>query len=119
MNPINYNGKIFKTVKNTENGEVNQETIFHYYQRDDTVWAEYSGGGVVIGHLVALVDGHGCLDMRYHHINENNEIMTGICKSTPEFWDDGRLRIFEEWEWTCKDRSKGNSVIEEIKHNNN
>jgi hypothetical protein len=52
--------------------------------------------------------------MRYHHINESNEIMTGICKSRPEVLLDGRIRIHEEWEWTCKDRSKGYSIIEEI-----
>ncbi|MNN15762.1 hypothetical protein D3C81_1288760 [compost metagenome] len=67
-----------------------------------------------MGHLIAVADEKGNLDMRYHHINENNEIMTGICSSKPELLADGRLRMHEEWEWTCKDRSKGYSIVEEI-----
>jgi hypothetical protein len=115
MRRIEYDGKVFKTIENTENGEVNQETIFHYKQINNLVWAEYSGGGIIIGHLVAVADDNGNLDMRYHHLNENNEIMTGICKSRPVVLEDGRLRMHEEWEWTCKDYSKGYSVIEEIR----
>ncbi|GEM_PF-4662172 len=29
---INYNNKIFRTIKNTENGETSSETIFEYKQ---------------------------------------------------------------------------------------
>ncbi|RCX21490.1 hypothetical protein DFP94_102243 [Fontibacillus phaseoli] len=114
INSINYNGRIFRTVNNTDNGEVNRETIFKYFQNDNTVWADYSGGGIISGHLIALVDTNGCLDMRYHHINDKNEIMTGVCKSKPEILEDGKIRMHEEWEWTCKDRSKGKSIVEEI-----
>ncbi|WP_166243021.1 n-acetylglutamate synthase [Paenibacillus turpanensis] len=114
MSTIHYDGRIFKTINNTANGEVNQQTIFRYYQKDQVVWADYSGGGIIVGHLVAVVDDEGGLDMRYHHINESLERMTGICKSKPEVLPDGRLRMHEEWEWTCKDRSKGFSVIEEV-----
>lgn len=114
LNSINYDGKIFRTTQNTSNGEVNKETIFRYYQQNNIVWSEYSGGGVLVGHLIATVDEYGNLDMRYHHINENHEIMTGKCKSKPELLPNGKLRMHEEWEWTCKDFSKGNSIIEEI-----
>ncbi|GIP53287.1 n-acetylglutamate synthase [Paenibacillus vini] len=111
---INYDGKTFRTIKNTKNGEVTQETIFHYKQEGNRVLAEYAGGGILVGHLIALVDEDGNLDMRYQHINDKNELMTGICKSRPEKQEDGRLRMHEEWEWTCKEHSKGWSIIEEI-----
>ncbi|MCR8644445.1 n-acetylglutamate synthase [Paenibacillus sp. N1-5-1-14] len=114
MNPIHYDGKIFRIAQNTENGEVNQETIFKYRQEGNRVWAEYAGGGIVVGSLVAVVDDHGKLDMRYHHINEHNELMTGKCESTPELLPSGKLRLHEEWEWTCRDCSKGSSIVEEI-----
>jgi hypothetical protein len=116
LRKINYDGKIFRTIVNTENGEVSKETIFYYHQMNCKVWAEYSGGDIVHGHLVAIADDSGNLVMSYHHINKDNEIMTGRCHSRPELLDDGRLRMHEEWEWTCKDRSKGYSVIEEIRN---
>ena len=109
-----YDRKKFVSVNNTENGEVTSETVFRYRQNERIVWAEYSGGDILLGHVVGTVNDSGIIDMRYHHINRHGELMTGICISTPEILDDGRIRLREEWQWTCKDHSKGNSIIEEI-----
>ncbi|MWC30943.1 n-acetylglutamate synthase [Paenibacillus sp. MMS18-CY102] len=111
---MNYNGRIFRTVQNTANGEVNQETIFKYFQKENRVWADYCGGGIVVGHLIAIINEVGNLEMSYHHINENNEVMTGNCLSKPEVLANGKLKMHEEWQWTCKDRSRGCSIIEEV-----
>ena len=64
--------------------------------------------------LIGLVDKNGNIDMRYHHINDKNEIMTGICKSIPEILENGKIRLLEKWQWTSGSRSKGESIIEEI-----
>ncbi|MFN3852080.1 MAG: n-acetylglutamate synthase [Spirosomataceae bacterium] len=109
-----YNNKIFASKSNSENGEVGTETRFYYFQKDNIVWAEYSGGQIVKGFLIAKVVSDNCLDMRYEHINKNGELMTGICLSTPEILPDGRIRLNEKWQWTCGDFSEGESVVEEI-----
>lgn len=111
---INYNNKKFKTQSNTANGETSADTIFHYKQVGNILNAEYSGGKIVQGHLIGLVDEFGNIDMRYHQINTNDEIMTGICLSTPEILSSGKIILHEKWEWTSGDRSKGNSVVEEM-----
>lgn len=111
---MNYDGKLFKSVQNIGKGEVNEETIFTYHQQGNIVWAEYSGGDIVKGHLIAIADAAGNLDMRYHHINKRQEVMTGKCVSRPERMENGKIRLHEKWEWTCGDRSKGRSIIEEI-----
>jgi hypothetical protein len=51
--------------------------------------------------------------MRYHHVNTNGELMTGICRSTPELLPSGKIRLHEEWQWTSGDGSKGKSIVEE------
>ncbi|WP_242985374.1 MazG nucleotide pyrophosphohydrolase domain-containing protein [Vallitalea okinawensis] len=112
---INYNNKRFKSVINTDNGEVNHQTIFKYFQKDDLVWAEYSGGGITKGYLIANVDDTGNLDMRYQHVNSNGELMTGKCFSQPKVLEDGRIQLHEKWEWTSGDHSKGESIVEEFK----
>jgi hypothetical protein len=112
---VDYDGRVFRTVVNTPNGEVSGETRFHYHQRGTLVWATYEGGGVTVGHLVATVDDEGVLDMRYHHVNAAGELMTGRCRSTPERLADGRLRLHEEWQWTSGDGSAGRSVVEEMR----
>lgn len=110
----NYNNKTFHSITNTPNGEVGSKTLFHYQQKDNIVWAEYGGGSIVKGFLVAKVLENNVLDMRYEHINILGELMTGICISTPEILSDGRVRLHEKWQWTSGDLSSGKSIIEEI-----
>ena len=111
---VNYNAKVFRSVRNFETGEVGPETVFYYHQKDDLVWAEYRGGEIAFGTLIAKCDAQGVLDMRYQHLNKNGELMTGICTSTPEMLADGRIRLHEKWQWTSGDHSEGESVIEEF-----
>lgn len=110
---INYNNKAFKPIRNTENGETSNETVFQYKQQGNILTSEYSGGKIISGHLIGLVDEKGNIDMRYHQINEKGELMTGICHSKPEILVNGKIRLHETWQWTSGDLSKGNSVIEE------
>ncbi|WP_461149694.1 n-acetylglutamate synthase [Spirosoma pulveris] len=109
-----YDNKTFRSVTNTNNGEVSSETLFHYHQQDKLVWAEYAGGSIVKGFLIAVVQPDNSLDMRYEHVNTQDELMTGRCLSTPELLPDGRIRLHEQWQWTSGDQSSGQSVIEEI-----
>ena len=90
MTAINYHGRTFRSVNNSSNGEVDPDTIFHYSQKDEIVWATYQGGAIRWGTLIAKVNDDGCLEMRYQHINIQGQIMTGICHSTPEILPDGR-----------------------------
>lgn len=110
---MNYHNRIFKVVTNSDNGDTSSETTFHYKQDGNILTSSYSGGSVVSGHLLGIVDEDGNIDMRYHHINNKGEIMTGLCKSRPEILEDGRIRLHEEWKWTGGDQSSGKSIIEE------
>ena len=115
MSRVNYNNRRFASVSNTANGEVSAATVFEYHQDGALVWANYSGGSIVYGTLIAKVDAQDCLDMRYQHLNAVGELMTGRCLSTPELLPDGRLRMHEQWQWTSGDGSAGTSVIEELR----
>ena len=110
---IEYHNKLFRPVVNTANGETSHETVFLYKQYGNILTSEYSGGRIVKGHLIGLVDEQGNIDMRYHQVNDKGELMTGICRSTPEVLPNGKIRLHESWEWTSGDRSKGQSIIEE------
>jgi hypothetical protein len=111
---INYNNRKFASVANSETGEVSSETTFHYHQKDNLVWAEYTGGEIVFGTLIAKVLENDVLEMRYQHLNQHGELMTGKCTSTPEIIENGKIRLYEKWQWTSGDFSTGESVIEEI-----
>lgn len=111
---MNYHNKVFKPIHNSENGEVSEELLFRYTQEENILTCEYSGGAIVKGHLIGKVDEHGVIDMRYHQVNNKGEINTGVCTSTPEVLENGKIRLHESWQWTSGDRSKGTSVLEEI-----
>jgi len=115
MSIIQYHDRYFRAVTNSPTGEVNVRTVFHYRQEGAVVWASYHGGQVRFGTLVARQLADGTLDMRYHHVNLAGDIMTGECQSRPELLADGRLRLHECWQWTCGDRSKGESIVEELR----
>ncbi len=111
---MNYHNKRFKPVENSTNGETSDETIFEYRQTGNILTAEYNGGQIISGHLIGLVNEQGNIEMRYHQVNVNNELMTGICYSQPEVMANGKIRLHESWQWTSGDKSSGTSILEEI-----
>jgi hypothetical protein len=112
--PISYHNRKFISASSSDNGEVSTETIFYYQQAGEVVTATYAGGDIRAGQLLARVDAHGKLDIRYQHLNQRGDLMTGTCQTTPELLPDGRLRLHETWHWTSGDFSSGQSVLEEI-----
>ncbi len=114
MFKLNYDNRVFKSVQNSETGEVSSETTFYYHQKESLIWAEYSGGEIVFGNLIAKVLDDDSLEMRYQHLNAKGELMTGKCLSKPEITPNGKIRLFEQWQWTSGDFSSGESIVEEI-----
>lgn len=51
---INYEGKKFIPEMNSENGEVDGNTIFTYHQNGNDLWAEYSSGDFSKGRSVLV-----------------------------------------------------------------
>jgi len=111
---ISYHNKTFRPIQNSENGETSPDTRFHYSQEGNIVTAIYTGGNVLKGHLIGLVNDQGIINMCYHQVNDKGVLMTGRCISTPEYLPGGKIRLHEMWQWTCGDHSKGTSVIEEV-----
>ncbi len=111
---LNYDGRVFRAVSNSENGETSNETVFKYRQTGHVLTASYAGGRIQTGHLLGVVDSEGLIELRYHQVSDRGELMTGRCTSTPELLSDGRVRLHENWQWTSGDQSSGRSVIEEV-----
>lgn len=110
---INYDGKTFIPKINTENGEVNVQTIFKYHQNGNVLWAEYFGGNIIRGNLIGSVSKQGILDFYYQHINKEGEMRIGKCHSIPKVSSNGKLELHEEWQWLNGDKSLGSSIIVE------
>lgn len=92
---VNYNNRVFKPVSNTENGETINQTTFFYKQVGNVLTAEYSGGKILKGHLIGLVDENGYIDMRYRQVNSKGLLMNEKCTSKPEILENGKIRLHE------------------------
>jgi hypothetical protein len=110
---MNYDGKTFRPIQTSKNSETSDQTVFEYKQNGHILTSKYSGGNIKEGHLIGTVSKDGIIDMRYHQVNIQNELMTGICISTPEILANGKIRLHEKWKWTSGDKSEGESIIEE------
>lgn len=51
----NLNGKKFKALSNSENGQVSNATLFHYHQKGDIIWTKYQGGEIMKGSIVGTI----------------------------------------------------------------
>lgn len=113
-NMVNYNGRTFVSVENTANGEVSSKTFFNYKQEGHIISATYSGGEIIQGTLIGLVKEDSSLEFRYNHVNRKNEIRGGTCISTPKILPDGRIMLYEKWQWLDDEATEGTSKIVEV-----
>ncbi len=106
-------GNFLFRKKNTENGEVDEDTVFAYHQKDNILWADYSGGEIIKRYLVGTVAENGELDFYYLHINEQKQVRIGVWHNIPQILDNGKIKLSEKWQWLNGDKSEGVSVIVE------
>lgn len=111
---MNYHNKKFRIVSNSDNGQVSTEMIFHYQQHQNILTCSYNGKYIICGHILGIVEQNGNLKFHYHQINTNNQLLTGVCTSSPKILENGKIQLHEEWQWTNGDKSKGTSILEEI-----
>jgi len=111
---INLNNKVFKALSNSDNGEVGDDTLFYYSQEKNIISAKYQGGEIIKGELLGMQLEDGRLDFVYHHLNKNGELKVGKCLSNAIKLNNGKVKLFEEWEWLSGDSSRGTSELIEV-----
>lgn len=111
---INYDGRRFRAVVNSPNGQVGATTFFEYHQDGDNFHATYSGGQILQGHMIGKVREDGIIDFVYHHIDTGSQLKSGHCRSVPEVLPDGKIRLHETWQWDFGGEGNGESIVEEM-----
>ncbi len=106
MNKINFNHKTFSLLANSENGKVNTETIFEYKQDGNIVTADYYGGTIRCGKIIAVLNGTQ-LNMLYQCITTKNELKSGKAIAEISFTENDKIKLKLNWEWLGDHNEKG------------
>lgn len=106
MKAIDFNNKIFSLVANTENGKVSNETIFEYKQEGDMVTANYYGGTIRYGKIIAILQNRQ-LNMLYQCLTTSNELKAGKAIAEISFTENGKMKLTLNWEWLGSKNDKG------------
>ena len=111
---FNLHFKQFKALNNSENGEINNQTVFEYFQDNSQIWADYKGGSIKTGKLKGKRTTENGFEFTYEHINKQGEVKSGFCKTQVSFSREGKIILNEYWTWTSGDESSGESTLIEI-----
>jgi hypothetical protein len=107
---VDYDGRRFSPV--VDDGSA--VPVAHYHQRDDLVWGEFSGADVRGGSLIGTSSADGVVTFAYHMLLVTGELVSGVCRSEPEFLADGRVRFTEYWERFGPHGGTGVSILQEL-----
>ena len=106
MSEINFNNKTFSLIENSENGKVNSETIFKYKQEGNLVTADYCGGTIRYGKIIAELKGN-TLKMLYQCLTTDNELKAGKADAEISLTENNKIKLKLNWEWLGEKKDKG------------
>jgi hypothetical protein len=108
--PPSLDGRHFRAVTNSADGQVGEGTTFAYHEHGEVVWAEYDGGSIVRGYLIGSRSGDS-LEFRYVHLDVHGQTAAGRCTSTIEMTVDG-LVLHESWAWESRPGTGRSTLVE-------
>lgn len=114
MDTFDLNNKKFVLIQNSEKGEVNSETIFEYQQDGNLVTADYSGGTIRYGKIIAEIKGDK-LNMLYQCLTTDNQLKAGKAMAIISLTQEGKMKLMLDWEWLTNGNDKGKSEYIETK----
>ena len=113
MNEFDFNNKRFALIQNSDNGQVNTETIFNYKQDDNLVTADYFGGTIKYGKIIAELKGDE-LNMLYQCFTTDNQLKAGKALAKITLTENGKIKLSLDWEWLTNGNDQGKSEYIEI-----
>ena len=108
-----FNNKRFALLQNSENGQVNTDTIFEYKQDGNLVTADYFGGTIRYGKIIADLQGDKLI-MLYQCMTTGNELRAGKAIAEISVTEIGKIKLDLAWEWLTNGNDKGTSEYIEM-----
>jgi len=106
MTEFNFHNKTFYLLENSKSGKVNSETVFKYQQKGNLVTADYFGGTIKYGKIIATLD-DDILNMIYQCVTTENELKAGKAIAKISLTNDHKIHLKLNWQWLNGDKEKG------------
>ena len=106
MSEFNFHNKTFYLLENSESGKVNSETVFKYQQEGNIVTAEYIGGTIKYGKIIATLN-NNILNMLYQCVTTENELKAGKAIAKISLNKDNKILLKLNWQWLNDNKEKG------------
>ncbi len=113
MEEFNLDNKTFALVDNSSNGKVSLDTVFHYKQDANLVTADYFGGPIKYGKIIAHFK-DGKLHMLYQCLTIDDELKAGKAIADVTKNSEGKIRLSLNWEWLTEKNKTGTSEYLEV-----
>lgn len=113
MTNIDFNHKKFVLLENSKTGIVTSATIFEYKQDGDLVTADYRGGIIKYGKIIARIEGEKLI-MLYQCITKENEMKAGKAIAEISLTDNDKIKLTSDWQWLTDDLATGTSEYIEL-----
>lgn len=107
------NNRRFRVAHNSQ-GLSGADTIFHYHVGDDAIWGTYQGGRIRMGSQVGRVTGPDTIELLYHCLTTDGEILAGWSRGTVGADHAGRTTLAFVWGWLSGATGGGESNYVEL-----
>ncbi|MFY9243216.1 MAG: hypothetical protein WAO74_09330 [Polaribacter sp.] len=106
MTVFNFHNKTFYVLENSKSGKVNSETVFKYQQKGNLVTADYAGGTIKYGKIIATLD-DDILNMIYQCVTTENELKAGKAIAKVSLTKENKILLKLDWQWLNGKKEKG------------
>ncbi|MFD2641701.1 hypothetical protein [Pseudomonas japonica] len=88
----------FVTTHNAQ-GLSNASTVFHYQVAGNDIFGTYQGGHIRLGHQVGRATGPDSIELLFHCLTGNGEMLAGWSRGKVGVDADGRTTLSFVWGW--------------------
>ncbi|CAI8857094.1 hypothetical protein [Pseudomonas sp. IT-P218] len=102
------------TVAGNTHGLSGAGTVFHYQVEGDAISGTYQGGKIRMGHQVGRVTGPDTIELLFHCLTTEGEILSGWSRGTVGVDHTGRTTLSFVWGWLSGATGGGESSYVEL-----
>jgi hypothetical protein len=102
------------TVAGNSHGVSGAGTVFHYQVEGNDISSTYQGGRIRMGHQVGRATGPDSIELLYHCVTTDGEILAGWSRGTVGVDHAGRTTLAFVWGWLSGATGSGESSYVEL-----